>query len=160
MLLPDFGEFEPFLKLRETMGARALGHFEFFDPKIHLTADERLALLKGAIRLPTQLVRRLDDHTLAFKNARVLVWEDNGALTRLFHLCACPAFPVAEKVCVGVNPARGAQALVCEACLDHLQYQGHNSHRHRHQAYYEKVRAEFDVAAFFQRYPHYPLKHQ
>ena len=33
MEFPDFSQFEPFLSLREKMGATRLGSFEFFDPK-------------------------------------------------------------------------------------------------------------------------------
>src|SRR5690625_6686807 len=40
--LPDFLEFAEFNRLRERMGAEQLGAFEFFDPRLHLTADERM----------------------------------------------------------------------------------------------------------------------
>lgn len=158
MRLPDFGEFEPFQQLREKMGAERLGHFEFFDPKCHLTADERLMLLRRGILLPQTALRKLYDHTIAYKNARVLVWPESDALTTVFHLGWCDQFPAQETLRVGVQVGKIGPALVCEACLDQLQYEGHNSNRHRHQAYYEKVRSEFDVKAFFKRFPHYPLK--
>src|SRR5690625_3539173 len=45
--LPDFLEFAEFNRLRERMGAEQLGAFEFFDPRLHLTADERMALEAG-----------------------------------------------------------------------------------------------------------------
>ena len=158
MELPDFGQFEPFLSLREKMGATRLGSFEFFDPKIHLTAQERLVLLRQGILLPVAVLRKLSDRTIAFKNARVLVWPESDALTTTYHLSWCDQFPTDQRLRAGVQVGRLTNGRVCQACLDLLQYEGHNSNRHRHEAYYEKVRAEFDVRAFFSRYPHYPLR--
>jgi hypothetical protein len=153
MKLPDFSDFPPLAALRRTMGATKLGAFEFFDPKRHLTGAERIALAGPGVSVTMANVRRLMDHTIGFKNARVLAWQpDRGE----YHLCWCEKFPCSGSLVVGagLQPDRS----VCNACLDHLQYEGHNSHRHRHQAYYAEVRRQFDVAAFFDRFPHYPLR--
>lgn len=73
MKLPDFIEFEPFNQLRRDMGAESLGHFEFFDPNQHLTADERKSLELG-IDMSIHKIRVLQDNTLAFKNSRIIVY--------------------------------------------------------------------------------------
>ena len=154
MKFPDFSAFEPLQRLRQKMAADRLGHYEFFDPLRHLTGVERLALTHG-IELPVGAVRTLDDKTFAYKNARVLLWSADVMQQASYHLCECDQLPVFERVCVGVNPPENAQ--VCSACLDHLQYQGHNSHRHRHQAYYAEVRKGFRAEDFFSRFRHYPV---
>lgn len=155
MRLPDFNAFAPLLKLREKMQAVALGHYEFFDPKRHLTGDERLALVNG-VRLPFRALRHLDDKTFAFKNARVILWAADVMQQGQYHLCHCDQMALDGEVVAGINPPENAQ--VCAACLDYLQYDGHNSHRHRHQDYYAQVRKNFTPRDFFSRFAHYPLE--
>ncbi|AFU97607.2 hypothetical protein [Simiduia agarivorans] len=154
MNLPDFDNFAPLQALREKMQAVALGHYEFFDPKRHLTGDERLALVQG-LRLPLQAIRPLDDKTFAFKNARVILWSADVMQQSVYHLCFCDQMTLSGDVVVGTQPPDVAQ--VCAACLDHLQYEGHNSHRHRHQDYYAQVRKNFSAQDFFSRFVHYPV---
>lgn len=153
MNLPDFTDFPPLLALRKKMGATQLGGFEFFDPRLHLTGDERVQLSGEGMAVPLTALRRLIDHTVAFKNARVIVWQEGYSD---YHLCWCAKFPESEMVNIGAANLLGRS--VCSECLDHLQYEGHNSHRHRHQDYYAQVRKQFDVANFFGRFPHYPVK--
>lgn len=152
MPLPDFTDFPPLLALRQKMGATELGSYDFFDPARHLTGDERVALAGQGLAVARAALRRLIDHTVGFKNARVLVWGDEGGD---YHLSWCSKFPTQTALWVGAS--KPAAMRVCSACLDQLQYEGHSSHRSRHQAYYEQVRAEFNVGAFFTRYPHYPV---
>ncbi len=152
MNLPDFTDFPPLLALRKKMGATELGQFDFFDPVLHLTGEERIQLAGPGIAVGTMALRKLLDHTVAYKNARVIVWQPQCAE---YHLCWCKNFPQLPDVFVGARKPAGMS--VCSECLDHLQYDGHNSHRHRHQDYYAQVRKHFDVATFFQRFPHYPI---
>ncbi|UTA46402.1 hypothetical protein L1F30_09470 [Simiduia sp. 21SJ11W-1] len=152
MKLPDFADFPPLTLLREKMGASRLGQFEFFDPRLHLTGIERVELAGAGLRVPRVALNKLLDHTVAFKNARVIVWVEGFSD---YHLCWCDKFPPDEWVHIGAGNL--AERAVCSACLDHLQYEGHNSHRHRHQDYYAQVRRQFDVKDFFARFPHYPV---
>lgn len=154
MKLPDFAEFAPFQALRAAMQATEPGHFVFFDPVRHLTGDERLQLQRG-LAVSSGAVRLLDDRTFAYKNARVLVWSADPMRQGLFHLCACEQFHPESTLVVGCEVP--AAASVCAACLDYLQYEGHNSVRARHRDYYAKVRQQFRAQDFFSRYPHYPL---
>ena len=172
MKLPDFLNFDPFNELRQRMGAEALGDFVFFDPRRHLTGLELLELKKSGLDADAGELRVLDDFTLAYKNARVLVYrtdeeaegkvESRSESRAKFHLANCPQFQqrqVSEQpVAVKVASCVPASIQVCESCLQRLHYQGFDGVRQRHRDYSQRVYQDFDVAGFFEKYPSYPIE--
>jgi len=73
MKLPDFLQFAPLNNLRQLMGA-SLGTFvPVTNPNV-LTAAELDQLSRSGIDIPLEEVRILDDGTLAYKNARVILY--------------------------------------------------------------------------------------
>lgn len=166
MLLPDFLEFEAFNRIRARMGAERLGAFEFFDPRMHLTAAER-GELAGGIELPWEALRCLHDYTLAYKNSRVLLWlgNDGGSADTLYHLAYCRSLQNLRRQ----NPQKSVHLAtslpeselwrrrVCAQCLQQLQYQGYDAARTRHRHYSDRILEDFDLEEFFRDYPVYPL---
>lgn len=160
MRLPDFLHFEPFNQLREGMSADELGDFVFFDPKSNLTGLERLALEQEGLPVSLPAFRALSDSTLAFKDSRILLYQPEG---RYYHLGDCAA--VTQLMSQGdlkhwrarVNDAHIQQQSVCSDCLQRLRYQHFDAARHRHREYSERVQQDFDLTAFFERYPVYPI---
>lgn len=167
MKLPDFLQFEPFNELRATMGAETLGAFEFFDPRLHLTAEERTRLAEGLV-LNWSTLRCLHDYTLAYKNSRVLVWlEEPGQSWAApgYHLAYCRALQELRRQ-RPTQPVRIATELpppdpwpwrVCPECLQQLRFQGYDGARTRHRDYSDRVLENFDLAEFYARYPLYPV---
>jgi hypothetical protein len=168
MKLPDFLNFDPFNELRRRMGAEALGEFVFFDPKRHLTGLELLELNKAGLDADAGELRILDDFTLAYKNARVLVYRTDGEAHRedegrvMFHLANCPHVnqwqSVERPVAVKVASCAPESTQVCESCLQRLHYQGFDGVRQRHRDYSQRIYQDFDVAGFFEQYPSYPIE--
>jgi len=166
--LPDFLEFDAFNRLRETMGAEELGRFEFFDPRLHLTADERERLAEGLV-LGWPALRCLQDYTLAYKNSRVLLWVDETGQSwaaPVYHLAYCRSLRLLrqqrpeQRVTVATRlPTPDPWPWqVCPECLQQLQFHGYDAARGRHRDYSERVREAFDLADFWRQYPSYPLK--
>ncbi len=162
MKLPDFLNFDPFNELRQRMGAEALGDFVFFDPKHHLTGLELLELNKAGLDTYAGELRVLDDFTLAYKNARVLVYRstDQEKEVPVFHLADCAKvyqWRVSELP-VKVTNGELEAGQVCEDCLHRLNYQGFDSVRQRHRDYSQRIFQGFDVTGFFEKYPSYPVE--
>lgn len=163
MILPDFLDFEPFNLLRQSMGAKELGQFEFFDPQLHLTAEELNALGSEGLRVSLAAVRALADSTLAYKNSRVLLYSLGQAAEPVYHLANCDCLQRARSdnstaqwgVAV-VTPQRACR--VCPACLQAVQYQSFDAVRSRHREYSQRVQENFSLRDFFKRYPCYPLQ--
>lgn len=167
MILPDFLEFEPFNSLRNTMGATELGQFEFFDPQLHLTAEELRALDTVGLSVSLKAVRSLADSTLAYKNSRVLLYPVGAAIEPIYHLANCELLLKARSNNAGsawaaavVSPTEGASQTyrVCSACLQTMQYQSFDAVRSRHREYSQRVQDNFSLLDFFKRYPCYPLQ--
>lgn len=164
MILPDFLEFEPFNSLRQTMGAEELGQFEFFDPQLHLTAEELRSLETGGLSVPLAGVRSLTDSTLAYKNSRVLLYPVGQPVEPIYHLSDCDLLQQTRSDSVDfewaaavVSPQEGA-FRVCSACLQTMQYQSFDAVRSRHREYSQRVQDNFSLRDFFKRYPCYPLQ--
>ncbi len=161
MEFPDFLKFKPFNYLRHKMGATALGQFEFFEPDIHLSAEERQQLVKG-MSLDVQTLQALDDNTLAFKNGRVLAFIDSPKDIQdwVYHLSACESFgQLSGKVRISMAKPHHSmgQYRVCADCLQVLRYKGFDAVRNRHRHYSQRVQEEFDLDEFFKEFPTYPL---
>ncbi len=167
MKLPDFLEFEPFNQVRSAMGATELGAFEFFDPRLHLTAAER-ELLAGGLTLGWAALRCLHDYTLAYKNSRVLIWaRDPGQSWAApgYHLAYCrvlqqlrrqrPDLPLVAAT--QLPPPDPWPWRVCPDCLQQLQFRGFDAARARHRDYSDRVLEAFELADFFHDYPVYPI---
>lgn len=154
MELVDFLQFEPFNEMRSAMGTDQLGYFELFDPNIHLTGEERSQLDRHGLSLPSHRVGRLLDHTLCYKNTRIVLV---GA--GCYHLSHCDQLAAAEEVTIAtslqpLNPL----ASVCNACLQLLGYQGYDEQKGRKEGYNARVRADFSLQEFWREYPPYPIK--
>jgi len=161
MPLPDFLAFEPFNLLRQQMGATELGQFEFFDPKKHISGDEKLQLQTGLGVDKGQLLELLD-YTLAYKNSRVLisVWEPVSGDDWVYHLATCEKFPQlpTEIRATTQRPQHGFGSFnVCVECLQRLRYKGFDAVRNRHRHYSQRLHDDFNLEEFFRQYPTYPL---
>ncbi len=154
MDLPDFLEFEPFNNLRSKMGTKELGNFEFFDPSLHLTGEERSRLSRQGIEVSKKSVRLLSDHSLAYKNSRVVVLHDNK-----IHLSNCNTFN-SEKLLIATHSRAVADASVCHQCLHALRYKGFDAFKARKAAYSQEVSENFNLEQFFEEYPRYPVDSQ
>ncbi len=158
MELIDFLEFEPFIQLRQRMGAELLGEFELIDPAIHLTYDER-ELLRNNISVEAKSVSALPDNTLQYKNARVIVLGET-----LYHPANCEVITrVLERAERLLTINSGALDLAdrkpCGHCLQRLQIAGFERarQRQRHQAM-SNQELVFSVEEFYRRFPAYPVK--
>lgn len=153
MELIDFLEFEPFNQLRERMGTDQLGQFELFDPDRHLTGDERSVLSRQGMVLPRSALGRLLDHCLCYKNSRVATAAGN-----VLHVARCDQFPERDEYRVGTSArAFEGQLLVCQACLQILNYKGYDDHKARKEHYNREVVERFTLDAFWSAYGLYPL---
>lgn len=170
MKLPDFLEFEPFNRVRARMGAESLGAFEFFDPVLHLTAQER-ETLAGGLTLGWSALRCLHDYTLAYKNSRVLLWVNSGGeswAAPCYHLAFCrplqrlhrqqPQWRV--QIATVLPPPDSWPWRVCPDCLQQLQFRGFDAARTRHRDYSDRVLETFELSEFFHQYPLYPITSQ
>jgi hypothetical protein len=168
MKLPNFLEFEPFNQLRELMAAEELGDFVFFDPHLNLTGHERLSLEQEGLCVEDNHFRVGDDFTLIYKDSRVLLVcpQPTVLAERYFHLAHCNV--VKSLLVQGLQasawlartnvPERQEGTYnACSDCLQRLRYQDFDNHRHRHRDYSERVQQQFDLQAFFNRYPMYPV---
>ena len=154
MQLQDFLEFEPFNQLRAAMGTDQLGYFELFDPNIHLTGEERSQLDRQGLTLARQQVGRLLDHTLCYKNSRVVLVGQG-----CYHLSHCEALQADHEVTIATSMQPLSPVLsVCPACLQLLGYQGYDAQKARKEGYNARVLADFALPQFWQEYPPYPIK--
>lgn len=165
MILPDFLDFQPFNVLRQQMGATELGQFEFFDPQLHLTAEELTALQTTGLSVSLVGVRSLADLTLAYKNSRVLLYSTQQQ-EPVYHLANCDVLQQARKSgveypwTVAVVSPLASHLGVCSACLQALKYQNFDAVRSRHREYSRRVQDNFSLPDFFKHYPCYPLQEQ
>ncbi len=157
MKLPDFLQYEPFNRLREKMQTNELGHFEFFDPKIHLTGVERSSLAKAGLKLIDSPLLLLSDHTLGYKNSRVAaVYKEQ------IHVSGCKVLlqgvqEYREFLVISSDEAAG-QLDICPECLHLLRYQGFDAYKERKAAYSHHVLEDFSLQQFFSNYSFYPVK--
>ena len=186
MKLPDFEQFEPMNALRKEMGADELGSFEAFDAQYQLTSLEIERLTHEYIEVPFNRVRSLPDGTLAFKNARVLMFqlaqpEDQGAGQFLYHyhLADCRHLQGMTKkrirsqasVLLGFAVNQSIQHRIqtllesdgsiefkpCWECLHALRFDGFDGDKHRKRLHSEQVWRQFQLERFIDKYPQYPL---
>ncbi len=156
MNLIDFLTFDDFNEMRTRMGTDQLGQFELFDPEVHLTGDERSVLERKGLRVSRWHVGRLLDHTLCYKNSRVVLVAD-----QLMHITHCPKLPVEETLCIAtsVRPFE-VKPRVCAACLQYLAYQGYDEAKARKERYNAEVLSRFSLVDFWKNYPPYPLNRE
>lgn len=154
MKLFDFTDFDPFNEMRAAMGTDRLGHFELFDPRLHLTGDERSLLARQGLTVEPGQLGRLLDQTLCYKNSRV-IW----VVGTTFHLAECPSVErdASARVATSLRPL-GPDLGVCTDCLQQLGYQGFDQHKARKDRYNARVVDEFSLEEFWREYPPYPLK--
>lgn len=165
MKLPDFSEFEPFVTLRQQMGARRQGHFELFDPKRHLNGRERSELETSGLKRSLSQLRALADGTWAIKNSRVLIYSTHTP--QHYHLAQCPSLLAQKQQDVIITTRRQGQipgfkdevtAHVCPDCLQLLGYKGFDLTRNRKIAYSKALLKDFSREAFFKVFTLYPVR--
>lgn len=185
MKLPDFEQFEPMNALRKQMGADELGSFEPFDPKLQLTSLEVDCLSKSYLDIPFDRLRFLPDDTLAYKNARVFVFErkaaeqqDMGLAVYSYHFAHCKHLKGGGKL----KPPKGSKVFIateythelasvlanisqepsfelrpCWECLHALRVDGFDGDKHRKRLHSEQVWRSFKMSDFTQKFTMYPL---
>lgn len=154
MELHDFLEFAPFNQLRAAMGTDQLGYFELFDPNIHLTGEERSQLDRQGLTLPRHQVGRLLDHTLCYKNSRVVLVGQG-----CYHLSHCESLQAGQEVIIATSLQPLSPVMsVCGSCLQLLGYQGYDAQKARKEGYNARVLADFSLLQFWREYPLYPIK--
>ncbi|ODC04201.1 hypothetical protein BFW38_12340 [Terasakiispira papahanaumokuakeensis] len=165
MKLPDFTEFEPFVALRQQMGARRQGHFELFDPKRHLNGRERSALETTGLKRSLSQLRALADGTWAIKNSRILIYSAHTP--GHYHLAQCPSLLTQKRQEVVITTRRQGQipgftedvtAQVCSDCLQLLGYKGFDLTRNRKIAYSKALLKDFSREDFFKVFTLYPVR--
>jgi len=150
--LPDFLEFEPFNQMRESLGTDKLGHFEFFDPNTQLTGDERSELSRLGTSVEGRFVRLLSDHSLGYKNSRVVVIDQD-----VVHLTQCANFELSDSYEVAIPGKILSNLKPCIQCLHDLRYQGFDLMRERKKAQSDYVLEHFTFDAFFKHKKLYPV---
>lgn len=179
MQLPDFDQFEPLLELRRQMDAKKLGHFELFDPALHLTGEERSRLENQGMAVTLSQLRILPDMTLAIKNGRVVVFEQQHEKSKkqYYHVALCPRLEaLAEQgtqqspqpsliatTCLHspfpvLNHQKRRSLSVCPDCLALLGYKGFSLTRNRRIRYSEQLLRYFELTDFFKVYTLYPIR--
>lgn len=165
MQLPNFTEFEPFIKLRHQMGAARQGHFELFNPLEHLNGKERSELDQHGRLVNLRNLKRWADLTWGYKNTRLALYLADAPD---YHLAQCAitlSWANSDSVWIstrrtGVLPLGAEQntkRTICSACLQLLGYKGFDLNKNRKIAYSKKLLQEFEREEFFRIYPLYPV---
>lgn len=154
--LIDFLTFDAFNEMRTRMGTDTLGRFELFDPEVHLTGDERSVLERKGLQVSRGHLGRLLDHTLCYKNSRVVLVADH-----LMHITHCAKLPLEENlgIATSVRPFE-TKPRVCADCLQYLAYQGYDETKARKERYNADVLNRFSLTDFWKDYPPYPLNRE
>lgn len=166
MQLPDFLEFEPFNRLRAKMGAENLGEFDFFDPVHHLCSEELEQLQRDAITIDVASVRVLADQTLAYKNARVVLYFSNqGSSTDVYHLADCVQVKQYRQSSINRGDITYCESgalpqfrNICTECLQKIHYRNYDAQRNRHRDYSQRIVDSFSLREYFTEFPSYPLR--
>lgn len=184
MKLPDFEQFEPFNQLRRQMGADELGSFEPFDPALQLTSLEAESLAQGYLEISHHHIRSLPDHTLAYKNARIVLFElkpaqehEVGLMLYEYHLANCRHLNGSARsssgdgrvlVSLGMTDSiknkikewsthTPIETRPCWECLHALRVDGFDGDKHRKRLHSEQVWRNFELSDFTQKFIMYPL---
>ncbi|WLD59244.1 hypothetical protein NFC81_05525 [Salinispirillum sp. LH 10-3-1] len=153
MQLPDFLDFDAFNELRDRMGADKLGYFEVFDPRRHLTGEERSDLRTHGVTVRREQLFFLGDHTLAYKNSRVGV-----VVGKVLHVTRCKHLSnFVEGLAVGDDAPIAEDIIACRECLHLLRFEGIDLEKERKHHHNEKIIAQFRLALFYETYADYPL---
>ncbi|MGB1092653.1 MAG: hypothetical protein ACPGYX_11045 [Oceanobacter sp.] len=150
MKLPDFSCDQKFALLRQLMDAKTDGQFLLFDSSRHVSFQEQQLLENEGLELRANLLRPLQDETLAYKNRRVWVVELSGS--NLYHLAECVHTHVTIRAGCSNNPV--VTAAICLDCLAQLRFDGMDARRLRRQEYAEQVQKQFDLDRFWTEYPY------
>jgi len=149
MKLIDFKQDEKLNDLRHKMGSDDFGHFELFDPKRHLTWQERKSLTKDWVNISATLLHAYSDKTLAYKNSHILsILEDD------VHFAFCDVLKKKinqgslSKIDVSLKSDLCTGKKVCEYCLHAISYEGFDVYRHRHQEYNKKILQSFKLEKY------------
>lgn len=179
MKLPDFNKFEPFEKLKKSMGALKLGGFEAVDKEWQISTEELKKLETSGLEVDSlDSLEILDDGTLVFKGMRVLVYirdvlgNDYGHESMpKYHMSNCGTLINMKRIQrwkryvlstrtdglfeMNMNPGivKRTELMrldVCKNCLDNLGFNGYS-----HQAYNKQTLFNsFTLEDFFTQYPH------
>ena len=152
MKLIDFKENEQFDRLRKSMGTEDYGHFELFDPKRHLTWQERQSLQSGWVDIISNGLHAYGDKTLAYKNTYVFAEHES---TIHFALCDQLKKRMSQgrlsDVAVTLDAHLVKDKKPCEYCLHAVSYEGFDVYRHRHQEYNDRIIKKFDLFSYLKQ---------
>ena len=151
MKLIDFTNEPELNELRHKMGAQDLGRFELFDPKKHLTWQEKKSLAENLVNVSVALLHAQSDKTLAYKNSYIL-----SAIGDEVHFAYCDALKNKinkaglNQVDVSLKWDLFKGKSVCHYCLHAIGYEGFDVYRHRHQEYNQKILQSFKLEHYLQ----------
>jgi hypothetical protein len=155
MKLIDFLQDSQLNLLRRQMGTDDYGNFQLFDPQRQLTYAEREALEQGELHISARLTRALRDKTLALKNSRIWLLNDNA-----LHLAHCHQVQhirnLGQAVRCGTHD--WSHGELCLDCLALLNYRGLDARRARRAEFCDPIVQQFSLQEFQQLYPFYPLE--
>lgn len=164
MKLPNFLEDEKFNQLRKKIGNSGYGYFKLFNPKYHLTGQERSLLELQGKKVAVKTLVPLADLTWVFKNTRVILYAPESSV---YHLAQCQKAKQYDYIYISTKregdlplirqEKRLAPLKVCEHCLQILGYKGFDLRKNRKLAYSQKILQEFSRSEFFRLYRQYPV---
>lgn len=146
MKLIDFTQNQEFNDLRHKIGTDDLGRFELFDPKKHLTWQEKKSLSENWVNVSVALLHAQSDKTLAYKNSYIL-----SVVGDEVHFAYCDALKnkiskgSVNSIDVSLNWELFKGKSVCSYCLHAISYEGFDVYRHRHQEYNQKIVQSFKL---------------
>ena len=149
MKLIDFKQDKKLNDLRHEIGAEDFGHFELFDPKRHLTWQERKSLTKDWVNINANGLHAQSDKTLAYKNSYIL-----SLVGEQVHFAFCDVLKKKihqgnlSNVDVSLKSELCQGKKVCEHCLHAIGYEGFDVYRHRHQEYNQKILQSFKLEQY------------
>lgn len=151
MKLLDFKQSERLDGLRKSMKTENYGEFELFDPKRHLSWQERKQLSDSWQAVASSALHAYSDQTLAYKNTHIFC-QDNNAV----HFAFCDSIKKnlhqgkMLKVNVTLNIDALASESVCQYCLHAISYEGFDVYRHRHKEYNDNILKTFNLTQYLE----------
>ncbi len=155
MKLLDFKQDEKMNALRLAIGNDGYGEFELFDPRRHLSWQERKLLIDSWKNVPTSILHAYSDQTLAYKNSHVFAKTDEH-----FHFSLCDKLKkrISQgrllEINITLNEGLIKTKSVCEYCLHAVSYQGFDAYRRRHEEYNQRIIKKFNIERYLlEKYP-------
>ena len=186
MDLIDFKKNDQLNALREGMGTHKFGYYELFDPDFHLKAEELEEIDHKHLVAPFDELHECVDHTIRYKNARVLYVthhqaDDSSNFIQLtLHFAKCEHFDLQSGdafittkdldwddfklrtylQCIyrDLKNIKVTSVTVCSKCMQRLRYNGYDEMKSRKEIYNKELIMGFNIDQFYENYPKYPVK--